>query len=189
MTAKVAPNARAPVSPSQIRAGKTLKYKNASSPPSQIAINNEVGTSIIDRETIQNPISAIISVPLDSPSMPSVILTAFANATITNAYPFWVKAGVSRLDGGITMTTAGSGISIKEGTNATMGSATLSSGTVTVSTTKVTANSRIILTTNSSSGTVGTPYVSARSAGTSFTITSTSGSDASTVAWVILEPN
>jgi len=114
---------------------------------------------------------------------------AGTNATITNAYPFWVKAGVSRLDGGITMTTAGSGISIKEGTNATMGSATLSSGTVTVSTTKVTANSRIILTTNSSSGTVGTPYVSARSAGTSFTITSTSGSDASTVAWVILEPN
>lgn len=114
---------------------------------------------------------------------------AGTNATITNPYAFWVKAGLSRLDGGLTMTTAGSGISIKEGTNATMGSATLSSGTVTVSTTKVTANSRIILTINSSSGTVGTPYVSARSAGTSFTITSTSGSDASTVAWVILEPN
>ncbi len=87
------------------------------------------------------------------------------------------------------LTTAGNGFYVKEGTNATMGTATLVGGTATVSTTKVTANSRIFLTTNTAAGTVGTPYVSARSAGTSFTITSTSGSDTSTVAWIIIEPS
>lgn len=78
---------------------------------------------------------------------------------------------------------------IDEGTNRIMGTATLSSGTVTVNTTKVTANSRIFLTINGGTLTnVGTPYVSARSPGTSFTITSTNSSDASDVAWLIIEP-
>jgi hypothetical protein len=81
------------------------------------------------------------------------------------------------------------GIQVPEGANKTMGIATLSSGTVTVNTTAVTANSRIFLTVNGGTLTnVGTPYVSARSAGTSFTITSTNASDASDVAWIIIEP-
>ena len=81
------------------------------------------------------------------------------------------------------------GIQVPEGANKTMGIATLSSGTVTVNTTAVTANSRIFLTVNGGTLTnVGTPYVSARSAGTSFTITSTNASDASDVAWLIIEP-
>lgn len=81
------------------------------------------------------------------------------------------------------------GIEVPEGTNKTMGIATLSSGTVTVNTTAVTATSRIFLTVNGGTLTnVGTPYVSARSAGTSFTITSTNGSDASDVAWIIINP-
>lgn len=68
------------------------------------------------------------------------------------------------------------------------GTATLAAGTVTVNTARVTANSLISLTVNTPGGTVGTPYVSARSAGVNFTITSTSGTDTSTVAWMILEP-
>ena len=77
---------------------------------------------------------------------------------------------------------------IKEGANGAMGVSTLVAGTVTVSNTKVTANSRIFLSTNTSGGTVGHPYISARTAGTSFTITSTSGTDTSTIAWEIKEP-
>lgn len=110
-------------------------------------------------------------------------------ATITNPYALWVQSGLSALDGGIKIGTVGSGISIKEGTNATMGSATLSSGTATVSTTKVTANSRIYVLGQADGGTPGWLRVSSRTAGTSFTITSSSGSDASTVAWMIVEPN
>lgn len=81
------------------------------------------------------------------------------------------------------------GVHVLEGSNATMGTATLSGGTVTVSTTKVTANSRIFLTTNGGTLTnVGFIYVSARTAATSFAITSSNVLDASNVAWLILEP-
>ena len=89
----------------------------------------------------------------------------------------------------IKIAVVGKGLYIKEGTNATMGTATLSSGTVTVSTTKVTANSRIFITVQGGTLTnVGSTYVSARTAGTSFVISSTNILDSATVAWVIIEP-
>jgi hypothetical protein len=90
--------------------------------------------------------------------------------------------------GEIIITTLGKGLSIKEGSNARMGTATLVGGTLTVNTTAVTANSRIFLTCQTPGGTPGFLYVSARSASTSFTITSGSGTDTSTVAWLIVEP-
>jgi hypothetical protein len=80
------------------------------------------------------------------------------------------------------------GLMVTEGANGTMGIATLVAGTVTVNTTRVTANSRIFLTNQKPGGAVGTPYVSARTAATSFTITSTSNTDTSDVAWIIIEP-
>ena len=79
---------------------------------------------------------------------------------------------------------------VAEGTNATMGTATLVTGTKVVSTTAVTANSRIHLTVQSL-GTVTAPTavaVTARTAGTSFTITSADATDTSVVAWLIVEP-
>ena len=63
------------------------------------------------------------------------------------------------------------------------GRATLVSGSVTVSDATVTANSRIFL-----SGGNHHVHVSARVAGTSFTITSASGSDTANVDWIIIEP-
>lgn len=92
--------------------------------------------------------------------------------------------------GNIKCMAAGKGFYVKEGTNACMGIATLVGGTVTVSTTKVTANSRIFLTRQTTAGTLGSSVdVTARNAGTDFTITS-NGSvlDTSTVAWEIKEP-
>lgn len=97
--------------------------------------------------------------------------------------------GSTKLQGTVTLPVAGNGILIKEGTNATMGTATLSAGTVTVNTTAVTANSRIFLTVNGGTLTnVGSTYISARTAGTSFAISSTNVLDASQVAWIIIEP-
>jgi len=102
----------------------------------------------------------------------------------------WNFAGKTKFSGSVALPFVGSGIEIKEGTNATMGLSTLSAGTVTVSTTKVTANSRIQCTTNGGTLTnVGTVYISARTAGTSFTISSLNLLDSSDVAWVIFEPN
>lgn len=92
------------------------------------------------------------------------------------------------LNSDFAITSAGKGLKIKEGTNAKMGTSTLVAGTVTVATTAVTANSRIFLTVQTAGGTQGHLRISARTAGTSFTITSTSGTETSTVAWLLVEP-
>ena len=101
----------------------------------------------------------------------------------------WIQGGVSQFDGDLKLGTAGNGLYVKEGTNATMGTATMVGGTVVVNTTKVTANSRIFLANNTNGGTLGSLSISARTAGTSFTISSTNVLDTSTVAWIIFEPS
>lgn len=92
---------------------------------------------------------------------------------------------VSDLD----VTTAGKGLRIKEGSNARLGASTLVGGTVVVSNTSVTANTRILITAQNAGGTVGFYRVSARTAGTSFTITSSNVLDTSSVAWMLVEPS
>lgn len=83
---------------------------------------------------------------------------------------------------------ANKGLRVLEGgTAATMGTATLSNSTVTVNTTAVTANSRIFLTPQANTVT-GALRVSARTAGTSFAITSSVAAEAGAVAWMIVEP-
>lgn len=94
------------------------------------------------------------------------------------------------LNQNLKLQVAGGGIFIKEGTNATMGAATLVTGAAVVSTTAVTASSRIFLMVQSL-GTVVAPKavaVTARTAGTSFTITSADATDTSVVGWLIVEP-
>lgn len=92
------------------------------------------------------------------------------------------------VNGNIATRFAGSGFRIAEGSNARMGVATLVSGTKVVSNTSITANTRIFLTCNTPGGTVGFLRVSARTAATSFTILSSSLTDTSVVAWLLLEP-
>lgn len=86
----------------------------------------------------------------------------------------------------------GSGLYVKEGTNATMGVATLVGGTATVATTKVTASSRIFLSVNGQgvAANLGTVYedLASRVAGTSFVIKSANVLATPTVAWLIVEP-
>lgn len=100
------------------------------------------------------------------------------------------RAEGARLDpsGNFLIQIAGRGLRVKEGSNAKQGTATLVAGAATVSNTSVTANSRIFLTSQADGGTPGWLRVSARTASTSFTITSSSGTDTSTVAYQIFEP-
>lgn len=77
---------------------------------------------------------------------------------------------------------------VVEGTNATMGAGALTAGARTVATTRVTATSRIYVTSQVDGGTPGWLRVSTRTPGTSFVITSSSNTDTSTVAWLIVEP-
>lgn len=80
---------------------------------------------------------------------------------------------------------------INGGANEQCGTAVLVGGTVTVNNTKVSANSIIIITVQAL-GTVAVPSgysISARVAGTSFTILASAPTDTSTVGWFIIEPN
>lgn len=109
-------------------------------------------------------------------------------------YPVQAVGSMGRQDADNVAITGGTARGItslrlnESGGAAIQGAATLVAGTVTVNTTAVTANSRIFMNGQNSSGTHGELTISARVAGTSFTITSTSATDTRLVAWFILEP-
>lgn len=101
------------------------------------------------------------------------------------------NVGIGTITPGARLDVAGTvklGAAGNNFTRLRQGVATLAAGTATVSDANVTASSRIILTGNSDGGTPGWLRISARSAGVSFTITSSSGADTSSVAWVMIEP-
>ncbi|MFE9363676.1 glycosyl hydrolase family 28-related protein [Streptomyces sp. NPDC006978] len=87
----------------------------------------------------------------------------------------------------LNLGSAGGGIAIAEGANARMGVATLAAGSVTVANTSVTAATRVVPARQAAGGTLGHLSVTV-TAGTGFTITSSSGTDTSVVAWLLLEP-
>jgi hypothetical protein len=79
-------------------------------------------------------------------------------------------------------------LNITTGSNATVGTSTLSGGTVTVSTTAVTASSKIFLTdaTTGALTNIGTPTVGTVTAGVSFVINSSNVLDTSNINWLII---
>lgn len=94
----------------------------------------------------------------------------------------------TQANGDFEIVTVGKGLRVKEGANAKMGSATLAAGTVTVANTSVTANSRIFVTRKGAGANPGALTVSAKVAATSFTVTSTSGTDVGELDYFIVEP-
>ncbi len=95
---------------------------------------------------------------------------------------------------GVAISNVGSGLLIREGTNARMGRATLtpvllSPSVVTVSNNTVTASTEIFLCSNVPSGGPGVLSVTARTAGVSFTISSSAIGDTSIVSWLLIEPS
>lgn len=110
----------------------------------------------------------------------------------STAYLDGSTAGVIGLTGALSLgdslylRTAGNKLNIATGTNASIGTATLVAGTVTVSTTAVTASSIIMLTNQVTGGTVGVLSKGTVTAGSSFVINSTSATETSTVSWWII---
>jgi hypothetical protein len=92
------------------------------------------------------------------------------------------------LNGNFRLNTVGNKLFIRTGANASLGTVTLVAGTATVTHTTVTANSRIFLTAQTTGGTPGALRISAQTASTSFVISSSSGTDTSVVAWLLIEP-
>jgi hypothetical protein len=92
-----------------------------------------------------------------------------------------------RVAGNLSLTTAGNKLNITTGTNASAGTtAAMTAGTITVNTTAALTGSIILLTAQTTGGTAGALRVSSRVNATSFTITSSSASDTSTVGWLII---
>lgn len=118
----------------------------------------------------------------------ATLAAEFQNDAGTNETTIDKTDGSINTNGNIKMNIAGEGIYVKEGTNARMGLATLVGGTVTVANTGVTANTRIFYSIQTLGGTQGFLRTT-RTAGTSFTITSSSSLETSTVAWILFEPS
>lgn len=117
---------------------------------------------------------------LSSGSNSGIVLTPKGTGAITS-------------DGNFSITVAKT-LSIASGTNQRAGNATLTNGTVTVSNTTVTANTIVMLTRKTASGTLGAGgYAYSVSAGTSFTINSVdlagvlSALDGSTISYILVE--
>jgi len=90
------------------------------------------------------------------------------------------------VDGNLLLAIAGNKIKIATGTNASVGTATLVGGTVTVSTTAALTASKIFVTVVTPGGTQGFISVPTITNATSFVINSTSATETSTVNWWII---
>lgn len=101
-----------------------------------------------------------------------------------------VRTKTVRFDsaGNLVMLVAGRGLQLQSGTGARAGDATLVGGTVTVTNTTVTANTKVLLSRKTIGGTVGNLSYTL-SAGASFTINSSSGTDTSTITFMLVELN
>lgn len=111
--------------------------------------------------------------------------TASTNTTIGTAWALNVAAGNTNLGGTVTV---GGGTSVKNIRHGISGA--LTAGTVTVTDTGATANTRYFFTPHTL-GTVSVPtdvYASSRSAGASFVLTSANITDTSTYDWLAIEP-
>jgi len=123
-------------------------------------------------------------------STTAVATTAFvttANNLKANLASPVFTGDVNVSTGNLLISTLGKGLQVKTGTNSKIGTAVLVAGTKTVANTSVTANSLIFLTSQADGGTPGFVRVTAKTATTSFVITSSSVLDTSTVAWMIVE--
>lgn len=130
----------------------------------------------------------------DAGASASFVMTAGAQS-LAGVKTF--TADITASGANIIAATAGKGLQIKEGSNARMGTSTLSSGTVTVSNTSVTANTRIFLSRYApgASTALGILSVGTVTASTSFVINALKEADAtvqtndvSVVHWMLVEP-
>lgn len=124
----------------------------------------------------------------------TVLVTVDTHGNITTIGSVTATGGVTAT-GALTaasLTTTGNvtaaGLQVKSGTNARIGQLTLTGATpVVVGNTSVTANTVILTAVHTVGGTPAFHWVSARVAGTSFSVTGTAG-DTSVLDYVLIEP-
>jgi hypothetical protein len=144
-----------------------------------VAVGGDHGDTPGDVITVTHSGSTPSAITLKVPATITGALTATTTLTATSG-------NITASAGNLIFSTAGTGVQIKEGTNARMGRSTMSSGNIVVSNNGITSNTRFILTRSSLGGTAGHIYISSRNA-VNFTITSTTTADQSVVDWVLQE--
>lgn len=145
------------------------------------------GTSVLTGGTLINSSGSANSTIGTGGTGQTFIGNATGNTALTGALT--TSGAITATNGSLTLGTAGNKINVATGTNASAGTTTaLTAGAFVVSTTAITANSLVFFSTHTL-GTVTIPQayrVSARTAGTSFTIQSSDATDTSTVDWFII---
>ncbi len=130
----------------------------------QITANNVAGT-------------VTLSTPATFIAPGSIASTTTLTATLGN---------ITATNGNLVLGTAGNKLQIAVGTNGSVGvTPAMTTGAVTVSSTAVTANSIILYSVVTPGGSLGT-YTLTKSAGVSFTITSSSATETSTFNYLII---
>ena len=141
------------------------------------------GTTIVASEHNTNfdTLYSEINGGLDNSNIKSA--AAIAGSKITPTF-----TASTNISGNLTLAVAGNKLLIKEGANASMGTALMSGGTAIVSNTLVTTSSRIFLTRATLGGTAGALWSYAITSGSKFMIGSTIATESSVVCYEIIEP-
>lgn len=146
-----------------------------------LSITNNAGTGFTRVTLGPNASTSFIGLGVTTQANP-ILLLRDANGGNTAT----LDAGL-----GISFATVAGGLSLHAGSNARVGSGTLSGGTVAISNTSVTANSKVFVvdTSSGSLANVGSLVVVSKTASTGFTVNSTNVLDASTFDYFIIETN
>ncbi|MGD6750342.1 glycosyl hydrolase family 28-related protein [Streptomyces sp. BH105] len=179
----------APTAPWNWLGTATARHTAAASNILQAGVKGEAFLRMVMRAdglTVLGPGTAAPDTPLFYRGGPGNIQTdsylVMSAGQSNGAFTSWSATAKALVAG-----APGGGVAIAEGTNARMGLSTLAAGTVTVANTSVTANTRVATFRQTAGGTLGHLAVT-KTAGTGFTITSSSNAETSTVAWVLFEP-
>jgi hypothetical protein len=143
-------------------------------PPSNLPFKAGQTTTLTDAEYAALPAATTRALTVTQSGVPDPVRTATSSP--------------QSLSEALTKAQAYTDARFKGGANGRVGEAVLVAGTVTVANNSVTANTLIFLSRRVAGGTVGNLAYS-RVAGTSFTITSSSATETSTVSYLLVEPS
>lgn len=164
------------------------------------AVSTSTASTIVLRDSSNNFAAGTITAALtgnastatalqNARTIGGVSFDGTGNITVATATGGFAVSGgdLTVTSGNVAVQTAGKGLTVKSGSNARVGTGTLSGGSLGVPNTSITANTRIFLQHLIVAGTQGFLKPTSVSNGNGFTITSSSGTDTSTVSWFLVE--
>lgn len=144
--------------------------------------------TLVNGEALNNTVDGTVNVTDGSNSLMTIVdAGTTGNVTATGTLTATLGA-ITASNGNVVLGTAGNGFQIKEGSNARMGTATLSGGTIAVSNTSAATGDRIFIQRVSGTAAEFGHLSYTISNGVSFTVNSTDAQDDSVVNWLIIKP-